>query len=570
MALDVLIQTYNEEANLPATLQSLEGWVDRIFVVDSGSTDDTVKIAEEAGASVHHQAWLGYAKQKNWALANLPLESPWTLIVDADEAVSPELRDEILAITDRPPEEVEASGFNINRVFIFLGRRIRHCGYFPSWNLRLFKKGEARYEDRLVHEHMLCDGPVQKLRHLLVHEDRRGLEHFFAKHNRYSTLEAEEIYLRPDPWPGLGTLLSDGPLRRRFAKSRVMPVLPVAWLFRFFYMYVARFGFLDGRAGWWLCCFIAQYEFAVQLKLRQLRRLKGRGVRSDVSLARAEGGVPAAGPTIAPVAAQPRSPALPRVAGEIGTAHAAQVAMADSRDREDMAPTLVERRGALFPDGRQADLAFVSPWSLRQNIGRALWMIASKVLFRTSFHNWYGWRRWLLRRFGATVGSQVRVRPTAHIEIPWNIELRDGAVIGDHAILYSLGKITVGRRAVVSQYAHLCAGTHDYRYRDFPLLRPPVVVGDDAWVAADSFVGPNVIIGDRSVIGARSSVFKDVPPDVVAVGNPAGAVKQRRIFGDERFATPPASEPEPDSADDAEQAPESEPEHSVAVAGAAT
>ena len=377
---------------------------------------------------------------------------------------------------------------------------------------------------------MICDGPVEYVdrRKLLIHEDRRGLEHFFAKHNRYSTLEAEEIYLRPDAWPGWSKLLGDAPLRRRFAKSRVMPKLPLAWLFRFFYMYVGRLGVLDGVAGWWLCCFIAQYEFAVQLKLRQLRRSGGTGVRSDVSLSRAEGGVPAAGPSIAR-----ESIPAPAAQRERGTAELARAALLHARDRDHAAPTLVERRGALFPGGKQADLAFVSPWTLRQNIGRALWMIASKVLFRTSFHNWYGWRRFLLKLFGAKVGAKVRVRPTAHIEIPWNVELKDGAVIGDHAILYSLGKITVGRRAVVSQYAHLCAGTHDYRYRDFPLLRPPVVIGDDAWVAADSFVGPNVIIGDRSVVGARSSVFKDVPPDVVAVGNPAKAVKDREIIGED-------------------------------------
>jgi putative colanic acid biosynthesis acetyltransferase WcaF len=196
-------------------------------------------------------------------------------------------------------------------------------------------------------------------------------------------------------------------------------------------------------------------------------------------------------------------------------------------------PTLVERPGALFPGGEGAQLRFVSPWTFRQNLARAAWMIAAKLLFRPSFHNWYGWRRLLLRTFGARIARDVRIRPTAHIEIPWNLDIREGAVVGDYAILYSLGPITIGRRAVVSQYAHLCAGTHDYRYRDFPLLRPPIVIGDGAWIAADAFVGPNVTVGDGAVIGARSSVFKDIPPNMVAAGNPARPIKPRVILDEE-------------------------------------
>lgn len=518
--LDVVIQTFNEEANLPHTLASLAGWVNHIYVVDSGSTDKTRDIATAAGATVVEHAWEGYARQKNWALANLPLKADWTMIVDADEAVSEELKQELIALTNQLAGEVAEAGFFVNRVFVFLGKRIKHCGYFPSWNLRVFKRGMARYEERLVHEHMICDGPVGKLRRLLIHEDRRGLEHFFAKHNRYSTLEAEEIYQRPDAWPGFDRLITDGAIRRRFAKSRILPVLPIAWMWRWVYMYICRLGFLDGRAGWWLCHFIAQYEFSVQLKLRELRRI-GRGVRSEASLSEVEGELQGAGPTVSE---------LTKFSPNAGVAPAGAGSFAPLRSPT-AAPTLIERRGALFPgaDGR-GKLEFVSPWTFRQNVARALWMVVAKCLFRLSFHNWYGWRRLLLRLFGAKVGRSVRVRPTAHIEIPWNIDLREGAVIGDYAILYSLGPITVGKRAVVSQYAHLCAGTHDYHYRDFPLIRPPIVIGDDAWIAADAFVGPNVTVGARSVIGARSSVFNDIPSDVVAVGNPAKPVKARRIY----------------------------------------
>jgi glycosyltransferase involved in cell wall biosynthesis len=286
---DVLIQTHNEELNLPHTLASVRGWVNKVFVVDSGSTDRTQQIAADFGAEFVYHAWEGYAAQKNWALDNLPFERPWILILDADEAVSGELKQEICSIVNKPVESVHEAGFYLNRVFIFGGRQIRHCGYFPSWNLRLFKRGKARYEERLVHEHMVVDGPTAYCKHLLIHEDRRGLEHFFAKHNRYSTLEAREIYESPEPWPGLGKLLGDRVARRRFVKSRILPYLPLPWTWRLFYMYFWRLGFLDGRAGWTLSNFISTYEFLIQSKYQELRRLRGKLAFSRSGLAEPEG-----------------------------------------------------------------------------------------------------------------------------------------------------------------------------------------------------------------------------------------------------------------------------------------
>jgi putative colanic acid biosynthesis acetyltransferase WcaF len=168
-----------------------------------------------------------------------------------------------------------------------------------------------------------------------------------------------------------------------------------------------------------------------------------------------------------------------------------------------------------------------SPWTLRQKIGRALWMMVAGTLFRFSYHNWYGVRRALLRLFGANIGKYVRVRPTAKIEIPWNLTIGDHSIIGDHAILYSLGKVEIGRRVVVSQYAHLCAGTHDFTDPNFPLIRPPITIEDEAWLAADSFVGPNVTVGRRTILGARSSAFKNLPPGKIAGGNPAKVLRDR-------------------------------------------
>ncbi|MFG0258304.1 MAG: WcaF family extracellular polysaccharide biosynthesis acetyltransferase [Phycisphaerales bacterium JB043] len=170
-----------------------------------------------------------------------------------------------------------------------------------------------------------------------------------------------------------------------------------------------------------------------------------------------------------------------------------------------------------------------SPWTLKEKVMRALWMLVGQMVFRLTFHNWYGVRNAILRAFGATVGQGVRVRPSARIEIPWNVELGDGAVIGDHAIIYSLGKITIGARAIVSQYAHLCAGTHDYTDPSFRLLKLPITVGEEAWIAAEAYVAPGVSVGKRAVLGARSNAFKPLEAGWVHVGSPARAIKQRII-----------------------------------------
>ena len=170
-----------------------------------------------------------------------------------------------------------------------------------------------------------------------------------------------------------------------------------------------------------------------------------------------------------------------------------------------------------------------SPWSLQQKIERVLWGTIEATVFRFSPHNAYGWRSMLLRMLGARIGRDVRIRRSVHVEIPWNLSIGDHTIVGDHAILYCLGKVTIGSHVTISQYAHLCAGTHETHSREMALVRSPIALGDDVWIAADAFVGPGVTIGDRTILGARSSAFKDLPPDVIAVGNPARPVKPRQF-----------------------------------------
>ena len=265
----------DEELNLTHTLPTITSWADRVWVVDSGSTDRTVEVARAAGCEVVHRDWLGYARQKNWAIDNLDIRAPWILILDADEAVTPQLREAICQIAARPVDSVPESAFHINRYFVFLGGIIRHCGYYPSWNVRLFKRGQARYEERDVHEHMVAHGPVGFVHGGdLEHNDRRPLEHYIAKHNRYSTLEARAIMAqqRSDRHDNLSARLLGGPLeRRRWVKRFVYPHLPVKFLFRFLWMYFLKLGFLDGVTGWRFCLFISAYELQIEQKLVELR-----------------------------------------------------------------------------------------------------------------------------------------------------------------------------------------------------------------------------------------------------------------------------------------------------------
>ncbi len=266
--------TKDEELNVPHSIESVVGWADRVWVVDSGSTDRTVELARNLGAEVVHHDWLGYAAQKNWALTNLPLLADWVLIIDADESVTEELRACLETVALRPAGDVPESGFHVNRHFVFLGGVIRHCGYYPSWNLRFFKRGRAAYESREVHEHMVVDGPVGFLGGELVHHDRRPLEFLIAKHNRYSTLEARAIFEQGQSEArGLPPRFLGGPLeRRRWIKRYVYPRLPAKFLCRFLWMYFVKLGFLDGITGWRFCLFIAAYELQVEQKLVELRQ----------------------------------------------------------------------------------------------------------------------------------------------------------------------------------------------------------------------------------------------------------------------------------------------------------
>jgi putative colanic acid biosynthesis acetyltransferase WcaF len=130
--------------------------------------------------------------------------------------------------------------------------------------------------------------------------------------------------------------------------------------------------------------------------------------------------------------------------------------------------------------------------------------------------------------FGAKIHATVRIRSSVRIECPWNLKLDEDVLVGDHAILYALGPITVGAQTVISQQAHLCAGTHDFNSPNFTLIRASIEIADRSWIAADAFVGPGVKVGTGAILGARGCAFKDLAPWTIYGGNPAKAIKQRQ------------------------------------------
>jgi putative colanic acid biosynthesis acetyltransferase WcaF len=165
-------------------------------------------------------------------------------------------------------------------------------------------------------------------------------------------------------------------------------------------------------------------------------------------------------------------------------------------------------------------------YSKGEMLRRVLWGMG-KLLIRFSPRPCFGWRRLVLRCFGATVGKNVNLYPSTRIYYPWNLIAGDWSAIGEDALIYNLGLVTLGQRVTVSHQAHLCAGTHDYTRSDLPLVKPPIVIRDQAWICADAFIGPGVTVGEGAVVGARAVVTKDVEPWMVVAGNPARVIKKR-------------------------------------------
>lgn len=226
--LSVAIITLNEEANLPRTLASV-AWADEIVIVDSGSTDETRAIAQSCGARFITEPWRGFAAQKNFAISLCTSE--WVLSLDADEAVSPEVAASIQKVLAAPPSR---TAYALRRRNLFLGRWIRHGGYYPDAKLRLFPRGEGTFQETPVHETALYGGDTQTLDGDVLHDAYPTLASYLDHMQRYSTLGAEIAVARGRNGRGLLSFLNGVLLN------------PLA---TFVYNYILRAGFLDGREG---------------------------------------------------------------------------------------------------------------------------------------------------------------------------------------------------------------------------------------------------------------------------------------------------------------------------------
>jgi len=252
--LAVVILAQNEEENLPHALASVAGWAAEIWMVVDAEptvvpTERTAVLAREHGARLITHPWAGGGAQRNWALRNLPFGPAWVLFLDSDEVVGPELRAELSEVLASPPEGI--AGFYVKRRHIFLGRWLRHGGYYPTWLLRVVRHRVARCEERWVDEHLIVDGPTARLRHDLIHEDRRELKWWVERHNLYSTKVADDI-VRGDSGESIAPRWTGSQAeRKRWWYERVYRPIPLGLraVAYFLYRYVLRAGFLDGREG---------------------------------------------------------------------------------------------------------------------------------------------------------------------------------------------------------------------------------------------------------------------------------------------------------------------------------
>lgn len=244
--ISAVVITKNEAENIRECLASLQ-WVDEIVIVDAESTDATVTLAKAFTSNIFVRHWEGYAAAKSFALSQCA--GDWVLWVDADERVTPELREEIQA---KLAENPAVDGFEMPRLANFLGRWMLHGGWYPGYVLRLFRRSAGRFNTKQVHEGVQVDGKIGRLTHHLLHYTDRHLRHYFEKFNRYTSLAAEGLHAQGQRFH-LWDLLFRPP-----------------WFF--LRMYIFKTGFLDGLQGFILACLSAAYVFTKYAKLWEMRQ----------------------------------------------------------------------------------------------------------------------------------------------------------------------------------------------------------------------------------------------------------------------------------------------------------
>ena len=275
--LSVLILTYNEEQNVPRCLESVR-WSDDVLVLDSFSTDRTIEIVRSLGARVLQNRFVNFAEQRNFGLAHGGLKHDWVLHLDADEVVTPALKEEVLGVIQKN----EKAAYRLASKMMFQGQWLKYSGLYPWHQVRLGRRDRLRFV-QVGHGQRedLASAEIGTLREPLAHYSfSKGISDWIERHNRYSTAEAEQFLAdagdRKIDWAGVAAL-ADGPRRKR-ALKQLFSFLPCRPAMRFFYMYFFRLGFLDGRAGLTYCRLLQRYESMTVAKIRELQRRRRRVV----------------------------------------------------------------------------------------------------------------------------------------------------------------------------------------------------------------------------------------------------------------------------------------------------
>ncbi|HWP91111.1 MAG TPA: glycosyltransferase family 2 protein [Thermodesulfobacteriota bacterium] len=276
-SISVIVLTYNEENNVEACLQSVFDWTDHLFILDSYSTDRTLEIVKKYTNNIYSHPFENQARQLNWALCNLPFKTEWILRLDADEKVTPELKNEILE--KLPNLSGEVTGLYMKRRVYFMGRWIRHGGYYPTWLLRIWRRGKAHCEERWMDEHIkIREGKVLFLENDIIDDNHNKLHWWIGKHNSYATREAIDLLNLKHKFVIYDTvptkLFGTQEQRKRWLKQTIyanMPLFLRPFLY-FIYRYVIRLGFLDGKEGLiWHFLQGLWYRFLVDAKIYEVQ-----------------------------------------------------------------------------------------------------------------------------------------------------------------------------------------------------------------------------------------------------------------------------------------------------------
>lgn len=276
LSISVIVLTYNEEVNIEECLKSVYGWAEEIIIVDSFSTDKTLEIVKSYTDKIYQHHFENFAQQRNWAQDVLPIKNEWVFHLDADERVSIDLT---LELKKTFSSYINTDGFMMPRRTVFRNRWIRYGGHYPVYHLRLFKKAKGRSEERLYDQNYIVNGKIVKLKGDIINIINPDIDAWKSRHKKWAILEAQEILFNTDRI--LNLKCQGNPIEmRNWLRYKIYYKLPlfIRSFFYFFYRYIVRFGFLDGKQGlifhfyhgFW-------YRLTVDREVNILQKLKNKG-----------------------------------------------------------------------------------------------------------------------------------------------------------------------------------------------------------------------------------------------------------------------------------------------------